>query len=92
MRFTVLALLLAACATPGYTDRKAVEIDGRTIYVSRSANYPGQWIAVEIPHAPGVYPARNHRHVRAIEAVSGCEVDPSSVLNDLRHTQAFVVC
>jgi len=88
----VSLLALAACATPNYQDTREVVIDGKRTFVSVSGTYPGQYFAIEEDAAPGVFPARTARNIRAIEAVSGCTVIAGTVEAGQKAIQAAVTC
>lgn len=92
--FAVLAV--AACDVPQSGGRQGVEIDGFVVLVEQDLRGAGQnYFAV---HRPGetfrMDRSQFSRNVRAIEAISGCTVDPATITNNEVgiYTTAAVVC
>lgn len=95
--FCILALLATASCSPlQYGPAQTVKIDGYPITVMKAQNRANMWSASHhtsekvslFPNDASIF----RRNVQAIEAVSGCKVDPVTVDNVTRSTSAAVVC
>lgn len=85
---------LSACDFVSYSGGTPVTIEGSSHFVSYATNRENVWLAYEKQTFPVVL-ANNEvyrRNVMAIEAVSGCKVDPYTIDNKYSTTTAFVVC
>ena len=100
LSFMFGALLVCGCTEQSqyFSDGQVVEIEGREFFVRQPSSEQSSVYTASLNQTPGdaLYrrdfslPAFN---VKAIEAVSGCKVDPSTVYNNsIGLTTASVSC
>lgn len=91
---TLPAIGLSACDFVSYSKSVPITIEGSSHLVSYAINREGVWHAYEKQSFPVVLVNNEvyRRNVMAIEAVSGCKVDPYTVDNEYASTTAFVIC
>lgn len=98
MRTAILALagaLLSAACDQALSERTEVAVEGQRYAVYPMRNRPGAWYAEPADRSAffSPFPGLRAGNVRAIEAVSGCEVIPETVRHvDHISTDAEVDC
>ncbi len=83
MYMLMTTVLLAGCGPTKMVDKVGiVTIDGKEIEVRRNRAEPDIWEAYHVvPERIRGDPRAQSRNIRAIEMVSGCEVDLKSVVD-----------
>lgn len=83
-------LTVAACVGPG---AQVVTIDGREIRVEPDRSSQTAYFAAHLPGQGALADGatRYARNARAVEAVTGCAVDPVTARNDLYGGSTFAV-